>query len=48
MTDSYLEIQAYVERLELYLWLMGALFTVAVAATAYLFFGINDEEGDDE
>ena len=46
MTNEYLEIQAYVERMELYLVIVGCLFVLAVGATAYLLFWLKDEEGD--
>lgn len=45
MTDSYLELQAYVDRLTVYLWIIGALFVISVIATVYvLFFAKGDEE----
>ena len=47
MTEDILEIQAYVERLELYLWLIIGLFALSLIATLVLLF-YPFKEGDEE
>lgn len=45
MTDSYLELQAYADRMTVYLWVIGTFFAISLIATFLLFFVL---KGDDD
>ena len=45
MTQEYLELQAYADRMTVYLWVIGALFAISLIATFVVFFVL---KGDDD
>ena len=43
MTNEYLETQAFIARMELFMWLWIGCFALALIGTAWLIFSKGDE-----